>query len=280
MRSSPSDHPRCRCRGAYRRQAPRVWTHTWVARQSGELLKTEERGSEPQTPRKGNEAQALVAVESMGKPCPKDGLELIPAGMNQLDSMMFKVLEENQLLKRWLILESALGRRLQGGSGTELVLHSPMSSAPEEVNGPGAQSGESREFSEGLPRARAMSGAGVTGLGSSSGRLGWDSVPGMWELQDGRGHARSGQEPAGQALANLNPLLRPPPVPQQFWIGSDPGKEGELPVVPGLHLGDSRGSGGFNQEGLVYSAKMGMASGLTEKIRKELEAKGFAVVPN
>ena len=62
---------------------------------------------------------------------------------------MVKVLEENQLLKRRLeILESAPGRRLQGNSGTEVMLHSPMSFALEEVTGLGVQSGEGREFSE------------------------------------------------------------------------------------------------------------------------------------
>ena len=103
---------------------------------------TDDRTSEPRTPREGEASMALVLAEG-----------LIPAGSGQMDAMIFRILEENQLLKRRLeILESAPGRKVLGGSGLEMLAHLPVSFAPEEVSATVVQSRRSRGAVEDLLR--------------------------------------------------------------------------------------------------------------------------------
>ena len=78
-----------------------------------------------------------MAVESLsGRPCPRDGRELVPAAQPEMGEMMMKLIEENRLLRQRLdMMGSGFGRPPSGALGLEAALHSPVSFAPEELRG-------------------------------------------------------------------------------------------------------------------------------------------------
>ena len=84
-------------------------------------------------------------VTPSGRPGPKNGRELVPAGPDAMEEILERVLEENRLLKMRLE-QMEVGQGWYGPNPmlADVAQQSPMSFAPEEVRGQGVQSGRSR----------------------------------------------------------------------------------------------------------------------------------------
>ena len=232
------------------------------------------------TPREDGLALALVATEpGLGRPCPQDNRELVPAGSNFSEDLLERVMEENRLLKMRLEqVEAGYGWFGQGLTTGELAQHSPMSFGPEEVRGALVQSSHFRTASEGLLGVGSNPQGVVSGCGSTSGYLekGWTLPP----------------EPRGEPIS-FGPATDPLEGPSEFLrdrlrgrvalnsVGPVAREEnGRMaPPVPRLPLGNAVGDGSSGPMAFTGSQAKGKGVGLSGDLRRELEAMGLEVVP-
>ena len=227
-----------------------------------------------EAPVRDEPSMALVAVEgNRGRPGPRDGRELVPAGPDAVEEILERVLEENRLLKMRLE-QMEVGQGWYGPNPmlADVAQQSPVSFAPEEVRGQGVQRGRSRTAEgEGLLGSSGGSLRAATGLGSTSGIL----DAGRQVLPEPCGDPvifGPSADQHGRTVELRRGGLAYPSAAQHFFLGSSIGPERGLPPVPRLSL-EGLVEDGFKRTlgapGVVNEG--GLQAGLTLEARKELE---------